>query len=77
MDDLCQQLLDMIRQKAGRDVVPTDSFDGLQLDSMAMAELACEVEQRLAIRTDEGVLECETVEQFVRYAWSLKCQGVA
>jgi acyl carrier protein len=72
MEEFRQQVLDLLSAKTGRPVSASDSFVELQVDSVAMAELAYEVEQLLGIRADEGVLDCETVDQLIVYAWQLK-----
>ncbi len=72
MEDVRQQVLGLLKKKAGKPVALSDSLADLQLDSLAMAELAYEIEQTLGIRTDEEVLDCNTVEEFINYAVRLK-----
>lgn len=74
MEDIRQQVLGLVRKKTGKSVAPSDTFADLQLDSLAMAELAYEIEQALGIRTDEEVLDCNTVEEFIDYAIRLKAR---
>jgi len=72
MEELRENVLDLVSRKVGRQVDPDDSFVALQLDSLAMAELAYEVEQLLGVKADSGVLDCDTVGEFIDYATELK-----
>jgi acyl carrier protein len=72
MEEVREQVLGLVRKKTGKLVTPTDTFADLQLDSLSMAELAYEIEQALGIRTDEEVLDCNTVQEFIDYAIRLK-----
>ncbi|GIW94999.1 MAG: hypothetical protein KatS3mg110_3040 [Pirellulaceae bacterium] len=74
MEEVRQQVIGLLKKKLGKPVDPSDSFADLQLDSLAMAELAYEIEQALGIRTDEEVLDCTTVEEFIQYAVRLKAR---
>ena len=73
MDDVEATVLDALKAKAGNraPLTLTDDLNKLSIDSLAMAELALEVEQRLKIRLDEGVLEQKTVKDLVCYAQKL------
>jgi len=72
MEEIREQVLDLISRKVGKRVALDDSFVVLQLDSLAMAELAYEVEQYLGVKADSAVLECDTVRDFIDYATELK-----
>jgi acyl carrier protein len=72
MEEIREKVLDLVSRKVGKPVKPDDSFGSLQLDSLAMAELAYEVEQLLSVKADSGVLDCETVGDFIDYAMELK-----
>ena len=70
MDDVEATVLEALKAKVGRAAL-TDELARLSVDSLAMAELALEIEQRLKIRLDEGVLEQRTVKDLVHYAQKL------
>ncbi len=73
MDEVEATVLEALKAKAGfrAPLTLTDDLARLSIDSLAMAELALEIEQRLKIRLDEGVLEQRTVKDLVRYAQKL------
>jgi acyl carrier protein len=71
MDEVEATILDALHDKVGSRAQLTDDLSKLSIDSLAMAELALEIEQRLKIRLDEGVLEQRTVKDLVRYAQKL------
>ena len=49
----------------------SDELLRLSVDSLAMAELALEIEQKLKIRLDERVLDQNTVGELVNYVRGL------
>ena len=71
MDEVEATVLDALKTKIGPRAQLTDDLARLSIDSLAMAELALEIEQRLKIRLDEGVLEQKTVNDLVHYAQKL------
>ncbi|MBC7854695.1 MAG: acyl carrier protein [Pirellulaceae bacterium] len=73
MDEVEATVLEALKAKAGPRAPLTlaDDLARLSIDSLAMAELALEIEQRLKIRLDEGVLEQRTVKDLVLYAQKL------
>ena len=71
MDDVEATILETLHAKVGVHAQLSDDLTTLSIDSLAMAELALEIEQRLKIRLDEGVLEQRTVKDLVRYAQKL------
>ena len=71
MDEVEATVLDALKTKIGPRAQLTDDLSRLSIDSLAMAELALEIEQRLKIRLDEGVLEQKTVNDLVHYAQKL------
>ena len=71
MDDVETTVLEALKRKVGPRAELTDELARLSVDSLAMAELALEIEQRLKIRLDEGVLEQRTVKDLVHYAQKL------
>ena len=71
MDDVQATILEALYAKVGVHAQLTDDLATLSIDSLAMAELALEIEQRLKIRLDEGVLEQRTVSDLVQYIQKL------
>ena len=71
MDDVEATVLEALHAKVGDRVQLTVDLARFSIDSLAMAELALEIEQRLKIRLDEGVLEQRTVKDLVHYAQKL------
>ncbi len=71
MDDVEAIVIEVLKTKVGPRAQLTDDLSRLSIDSLAMAEVALEIEQRLKIRLDEGVLEQRTVKELVRYAQNL------
>ena len=71
MDEVETTILDALHAKVGAQAKLADDLASLSVDSLAMAELALELEQKLKIRLDEGVLEQKTVQDLVTYARNL------
>jgi acyl carrier protein len=71
MDDVEATILDALHAKVGTRAQLSDDLATLSIDSLAMAELALDLEQKLKIRLDEGVLEQRTVNDLVHYARKL------
>lgn len=71
MDDVEATVLDSLHAKVGTRAQLSDDLATLSIDSLAMAELALEIEQKLKIRLDEGVLEQRTVRDLVIYTQKL------
>ena len=71
MEDVEATILNALASKVECRAKLTDELASLSVDSLAMAELALEIEQRLKIRLDEGVLEQRTVEDLVHYVQAL------
>ena len=69
--DVQAMILDALRSKVGVSARPTDELARLSIDSLAMAELALDIEQRLKVRLDEGVLDQKTVQDLVAYVQKL------
>lgn len=67
MDAIEEEILGALRSELGRDATLTDSLDRLGVDSLRMAELASELENRFRFKVDEEVLELETVQELVDY----------
>jgi acyl carrier protein len=71
MEDVQATVLESLATKVGCQAKITDDLAQLSVDSLAMAELALELEQRLKIRLDDGVLDQKTVKDLVGYVQSL------
>ena len=71
MEDVEATVLQVLASKAEVRARPTDDLASLSIDSLAMAEMALELEQRLNIRLDEGLLEQRTVADLVHYTQAL------
>lgn len=71
MEDVQATVLEALASKVECRAKITDDLAQLSVDSLAMAELALELEQRLKIRLDDGVLDQKTVKDLVDYVQSL------
>ena len=61
VDEVQNVIVNAIRAMVGGQPQLDDSLALLDLDSLAMAEVTLEIEQRLQLRLDESVLEARTV----------------
>lgn len=75
MDAIEEDILAALKSELGRDASLTDSLDRLGVDSLRMAELASELENRFRFKVDEEVLELETVQELVDYVRSRSAGG--
>lgn len=71
MEDVQATVLEALAAKVECRPLITDDLAKLSVDSLAMAELALEIEQRLKIRLDDGVLDQTTVKDLVAYVQAL------
>ena len=71
MEDVQATVLEAIASKAECRAQITDDIAKLSIDSLAMAELALEIEQRLKIRLNDEVLDQRTVKDLVSYVQAL------
>lgn len=71
MEDVQATVLEALASKVECRAEITDDLAQLSVDSLAMAELALELEQRLKIRLDDGVLDQKTVKDLIAYVQSL------
>ncbi len=60
-------LLDLIQAKAGVRPQRADSFESLQIDSLAMAELTVEIENAFGIRIREDVMDVTSIAELIAY----------
>ncbi|MCE9528771.1 MAG: acyl carrier protein [Planctomycetales bacterium] len=71
MEDVQATVLEALASKAECRAQITDDLAKLSIDSLAMAELALEIEQRLKIRLDDEILDQRTVKDLVSYVQAL------
>ena len=71
MEDVQATVLEALASKAECRAQITDDLAKLSIDSLAMAELALEIEQRLKIRLNDEVLDQRTVKDLVDYVQAL------
>ncbi|MFN0021412.1 MAG: acyl carrier protein [Pirellulaceae bacterium] len=71
MEDVQATVLEALASKAECRAQITDDLARLSIDSLAMAELALEIEQRLKIRLNDEVLDQRTVKDLVSYVQAL------
>jgi len=71
MEDVQATVLEALASKAECRAQITDDLAKLSIDSLAMAELALEIEQRLKIRLNDEVLDQKTVKDLVHYVQAL------
>ena len=71
MEDVQATVLEALATKAECRALITDDIAKLSIDSLAMAELALEIEQRLKIRLNDEVLDQRTVKDLVDYVQAL------
>ena len=71
MEDVQATVLEALASKAECRAQITDDLSKLSIDSLAMAELALEIEQRLKIRLNDEVLDQKTVLDLVKYVQKL------
>lgn len=71
MQDVQAAVLEALASELDCPVNLSDDLAALSIDSLAMAELALNIEKRLKIRLDEEVLEQRTVQDLVDYTQSL------
>lgn len=65
VDEIQSVIVDAIRAKVGGQPKLEDSLGVLDIDSLAMAEITLEIEQKLQLRLDESVLEARTVGELI------------
>ncbi|MHB0959167.1 MAG: acyl carrier protein [Pirellulaceae bacterium] len=67
MSPVENQLYDLMQRKTGVRPNATDSFEVLQIDSLAMAELTVEIEKAFGIRLDDDVMDLSDMAELVAY----------
>lgn len=67
MDRIETELLKTLTDELGRRPEIADPLSGLGIDSLRMAELAGELEERFEIRVDEELLDVDTVGELAQY----------
>jgi acyl carrier protein len=64
------EVLRALTAKFGGSPQPDDDLSSFGVDSLGMAELIGELEQRFQIKADEEILDVETVAELVKYVES-------
>jgi acyl carrier protein len=72
MDEVESVILSAIEAKISRRPMLSDDLLRIGIDSLAMAEIALEIEERLGLRLSEGVLDHETVGQLIEHVATLR-----
>ncbi len=72
MDEVETVILAAIEAKIARRPKLSDDLIRIGLDSLAIAEIALEIEQHLGVRLSEGVLDQETVGDLVHHVRILR-----
>ena len=65
------RVMEIIATKSGSDVVIDAPLGALALDSLAMADAIHEIEKAFSIRTDDRILEVESVQELASYVEEL------
>jgi acyl carrier protein len=74
MDEVESLILAAIEAKVARRPQLSDDLLRVGIDSLAMAEIALEIEERLGVRLNEGVLDQETIGDLIRHVAQLRQQ---
>lgn len=72
MDEVESVILAAIEAKVARRPSLSDDLAHVGIDSLAMAEIALEVEERLGVRLDEGILDQETIGDLIQHVAILR-----
>ena len=72
MDEVESVILSALAAKTGRQPKLTDDLARLAVDSLAMAEIALEIEQKLQVKLDEGILDQPTIGDLVTHVAALR-----
>lgn len=72
MDEVESVILTAIEAKVDRRPKLSDDLIRVGIDSLAMAEIALEIEERLGVRLTEGVLDQETIGELVEHVRKLR-----
>ena len=67
MNEVERQVLAALTQQCEREAVLDDTLADLGVDSLGMAELTVEMENRFDIKVDEYILDIETPRELVEY----------
>lgn len=62
-----ERIAQALSEELGRDVRVSDSLDALGIDSLRMAQLAVEIEDRFGFSVDEELLDVGTVQELAEY----------
>jgi acyl carrier protein len=71
MDEVESAIVSAIASKTQKRPALSDDLARIGLDSLAMAEAAFEIEQKLKVKLDDGILDQQTVGDLVRHVRTL------
>ncbi len=77
MDAIVERLLALFRDRFGPNVGADDDFAGLEVDSLALAELSLLVEQEFHVRLTDRVLDCTTIRELATLVNELQAKQMA
>ncbi len=66
------QIVEYLRKVCGGSPQGNDSLAMIGIDSVAMAELTFELENRFAIKIDDDILDVDSVDELVQYVVARK-----
>ena len=65
--DVRQFVLDLVREKAGMEPQPNQPLGFSGIDSVTLAEVSYEIEQRFKVSIGEEAFEIETLNDLIEY----------
>lgn len=71
MDNTLERLTGLVKSRFGRAPQPGESFDSLEMDSLAMAEFSLDIEKEFKIRLNDRVTEVQSLEEMADYVRQL------
>jgi len=77
MEEVESVVLSALAGKIGRRPKLSDDLARVSIDSLAMAEVALEIEEKLQVRLSEGILDQETVGDLVHHVAALRRKQTA
>jgi len=72
--DVRQFVLDLVREKAGMEPQPHQPLGFSGIDSVTLAEVSYEIEQRYKISIGEEAFELETLNELIDYVSQLNAR---
>ena len=72
MEEVESVVLSALAAKIGRRPKLSEDLARISIDSLAMAEIALEIEQQLQVKLNEGILDQQTVGDLVYHVAALR-----